>query len=50
MQNASPSSVLQNWTNPNVKGEQELCDLDDDGTNESIPTGSQQLCTMTGGR
>lgn len=36
-----PSSVLQNWTNPEVKGQWELCDLNDGGTNESVPTGSQ---------
>lgn len=36
-----PSSFIQNWTNPEVKGQWELCDLDDGGTNESIPTGSQ---------
>ncbi len=36
-----PSSFIQTWTNPEVKGQWELCDLDDGGTNESIPTGSQ---------
>lgn len=36
-----PFCVFQNWANPEVKGQWELCDLDDGGTNESIPTGSQ---------